>query len=59
MNLANAALAEDLVDRILKATQANPTADVSAQEREIGDGVYRLYGLSKDEIKLVEEAGHP
>jgi hypothetical protein len=29
-------------------------ADVSAHEREIDDRIYRLYGLSKDEIKIVE-----
>jgi hypothetical protein len=50
---------EALVARILKARLANTAADVSAQEREIDDRVYRLYGLSKDEIKLVEEAGQP
>lgn len=48
---------EGQVARILKAKQANPAADVSAQEREIDDRVYRLYGLSKDEIKVVEDAG--
>ena len=42
--------------RILKAKRANPAADVSAQEREINDRIYRLYGLSKDEIRIVEEA---
>lgn len=47
---------EALVDRILKARQENPAADVSAQEREIDDRVYRLYGLSKDGIKVVEDA---
>ena len=46
---------EAQVDRILKAKRANPAADVSAQEREIDDRVYRLYGLSKDEIKIVED----
>jgi hypothetical protein len=47
---------ETLVDRILKAKQADQVADVSAQEREIDDRVYRLYGLSKDEIKIVEDS---
>ena len=46
-------------DRILKAKRANPAADVAALEREIDDRVYRLYGLSKDEIKIVEEASQP
>ena len=45
-----------LVDRILKAKQANAAADTSALEREIDDLVYRLYGLTPDEIRLVEES---
>jgi hypothetical protein len=57
MSLPNATQAEGSVDRILKAKQANPAADVSTQEREIDELVYRLYDLSKDEIKIVEEAG--
>jgi hypothetical protein len=42
--------------RILKAKRANLAADRSAQEREIDDRVYRLYGLTKEEIKIAEEA---
>ncbi len=34
----------------------HPTADVSAFEREIDDRVYRLYGLTQEEIKIVEDA---
>jgi hypothetical protein len=30
-------------------------ADTAALEREIVERVYRLYGLTADEIKLVEE----
>jgi hypothetical protein len=45
-----------LVDRILKAKQANTAADTSAWEREIDERVYRLYGLTPDEIRLVEES---
>jgi TaqI-like C-terminal specificity domain len=45
-----------LVDRILKAKQANAAADTSALEREIDARVYRLYGLTPDEIRLVEES---
>ena len=47
---------ETLVDRILKAKQANPAADISAQEREIDDRVYRLYGLTPEDIKILEDA---
>lgn len=42
------------VDKILAAKRADPAADVSAWEREIDERVYRLYGLTKEEIKLVE-----
>lgn len=43
-----------LVDHILKRKRANAVADIAAQEREIDDRVYHLYGLSPEEIKLVE-----
>ena len=43
-----------LVDKILAAKRANPQADVSAWEREIDERVYRLYGLTAAEIKIVE-----
>jgi hypothetical protein len=44
-----------LVDKILAAKRADPLADVTALEREIDQHVYRLYGLTADEIKIVEE----
>ena len=55
-----AGLAEDdalvkRVDQILAAKRANPAADTSAWEREIDERVYRLYGLTPEEIKVVEE----
>jgi hypothetical protein len=40
----------------LRARQASPAADISAREREIGDRVYRFYGLDKDEIKMAEKS---
>ncbi len=43
-----------LVDRILTAKQANPKADSSPLEKEIDGLVYELYGLTEDEIKIVE-----
>ncbi len=46
-----------LVDRILKAKRADGAADTAALEREIDERVYRLYGLTAEEIKIVEEAG--
>jgi hypothetical protein len=47
-----------LVDLILKAKKADATADVSALEREIDERVYRLYDLTADEIRIVEESTH-
>ena len=44
----------DLVDRILSAKQSNPDADTSALECEIDRLVYGLYGLTDEEIKVVE-----
>jgi hypothetical protein len=43
-----------LVDKILFAKQANPQAGTSAWEREIDQLVYKLYGLTEEEIKIVE-----
>jgi protein-arginine kinase len=45
-----------LVERILTAKRAAPDADTTALEHEIDERVYRLYGLTADEIKLVDEA---
>lgn len=42
------------VDRILAAKKANPLADTIAEEQEIDRLVYDLYGLTEDEIKIVE-----
>jgi len=43
-----------LVDRILAAKRADPAADISAWEREIDALVYQLYGLTAEEIAVVE-----
>jgi type I restriction-modification system DNA methylase subunit len=50
---------ERLVDRILVAKQRDAEADVSALEREIDLFVYTLYGLTPDEIKIVEGSSSP
>jgi adenine-specific DNA-methyltransferase len=42
------------VKRILAAKQTNPAADTSALEREIDQQVYALYGLTPEEIAIVE-----
>lgn len=44
-----------LVDNILDNKKANPLADTSDKEREIDQLVYQLYGLSEEDIKIVEE----
>jgi len=43
-----------LVDRILAAKKADPNADTSALEKEIDALVYKLYGLTDEEIAIVE-----
>lgn len=43
-----------LVERVLAAKRANPQADTSKLEGEIDQLVYQLYGLTEEEIKIVE-----
>lgn len=47
---------ERLVDKILTAKQRDPEADTSALEREIDQLVYTLYGLTPEEIQIIEGA---
>ena len=44
----------EIVEKILSAKKANPQADTSVLEREIDQKVYELYGLSPEEIEVVE-----
>jgi Alw26I/Eco31I/Esp3I family type II restriction m6 adenine DNA methyltransferase len=44
----------NLVDHILAAKRANSAADTSELEKQIDQMVYELYGLTKDEIRIVE-----
>jgi type II restriction/modification system DNA methylase subunit YeeA len=44
----------DKVDQILSLKKDNPEADTTALEREIDFMVYELYGLSEEEIEIVE-----
>lgn len=44
-----------LVDRILKAKATDPKADTTKQEAEIDRLVYKLYGLTDEEIATVEQ----
>jgi len=43
-----------LVKRILAAKQRDARADTSEMEQEIDRHVYALYGLTPEEIKIVE-----
>lgn len=43
-----------LVERILEAKTRDAATDTSAWEREIDQMVYHLYGLTEEEIKIVE-----
>jgi len=43
-----------LVNRILAVKEREPEADTSALESEIDRHVYALYGLTKEEIAIVE-----
>lgn len=44
-----------LVDQILKKKKYNPNADTGELEREIDEMVYELYGLTQEEIKIIED----
>lgn len=46
---------EKLVDKILEAKKQNPQADTGDLEEEIDSLIYKLYGLSEEEINIVEE----
>ncbi len=45
----------NLVDEILKVKRKNSDTDTTAVEKEIDQLVYQLYGLTEDEIKIVEK----
>ena len=45
-----------LVDKILDTKRKDPDTDVSTLEDEIDDLVYVLYGLTDEEIAIVEAA---
>lgn len=47
---------ERMVAQILSAKKSNPQADTSALEAEIDKLVYQLYGLTDEEIAIVEGA---
>jgi hypothetical protein len=51
---SNQADLETLVQRILAYPNAG---DIVDQEAEINERVYRLFGLTREEIELIESAG--
>ncbi|MBD2138056.1 Eco57I restriction-modification methylase domain-containing protein [Anabaena sp. FACHB-1237] len=46
-----------IVDKILEIKRQNPKADTTKLEREIDEIVYKLYGLTAEEIQIIEESG--
>lgn len=44
----------ELVDKILNMKKINPSSDKSDLEKEIDRLVYKLYGLTEEEIRIVE-----
>ena len=47
---------EGIASTILSIKKENPQADTSALEAEIDAMVYELYGLTEEEIQIVEES---
>jgi len=45
---------ESLVDKILSLKNQNPNADITEYEKQIDQLVYKLYNLTEDEIKIIE-----
>jgi len=46
----------DIAKSILAIKKGDPKADISQLEKEIDQIVYKLYGLTDEEIKIVEES---
>jgi hypothetical protein len=47
----------NLVDQILAAKKDDPNSNTSALEKQIDEMVYKLYGLTEEEIAIVEGKG--
>ena len=43
-----------MVDEIINLKKLNPESDISIQEAKIDRMVYEMYGLTEEEIKIVE-----
>ena len=46
----------ELVNQIMYSKKCNSSADTSALESEIDSLLYQLYGLTEEEIKIVEQS---
>ncbi len=46
----------NIVDKILSLKQSNPQADTSELENKVDQLVYKLYGLTKEEIAVIENS---
>ena len=46
----------EAIDKIIKLKRDNKEADITAIEELINDLVYQLYGLTEEEIEIVEES---
>ncbi|MFM6248805.1 MAG: TaqI-like C-terminal specificity domain-containing protein, partial [Dolichospermum sp.] len=46
----------DLVTKILEIKCQDPKADTTKLEREIDEIVYKLYGLTEEEIQIIEDS---
>jgi len=55
-NNQNSTQVVSLTNQILTAKKVNPQADTTALEAEIDQLVYELYGLTEEEIAIVEES---
>lgn len=47
---------EDLVNKILHSKSEDVDADISSYERELDRLIYELYGLTEEEVRVVENA---
>jgi hypothetical protein len=47
---------EGLVDKVILAKRQNLKADINSFEQEIDNLVYNLYGLTDEEIKIIENS---
>ena len=46
----------DELSKILELKKESPDKDTSIEETMINNLIYDIYGLSKDEIKIIEES---